>query len=156
MGTGYSYQKTKMTWFLKSTNLDLWDVIEDGPHIPSKLENGVIVPKPKQEWDELDKKQVQLNAKTVYILRWTIDRNEFNHVWQCKLAKEIWKLLEITHEGTNQVKEFRINILVHDYELFSIKDFEYVVEMFSRFMVIVNELKALGKTYTEVKKVMKI
>ena len=49
MGTDYSYRKTKMTWFLKSTNLDLWDVIEDGPHIPSKLENGVIVPKPKQE-----------------------------------------------------------------------------------------------------------
>ena len=36
-----------MTWFLKFTNLDLWDVIEDDPHIPSKLENGVMVPKPK-------------------------------------------------------------------------------------------------------------
>ena len=49
MGTDYSYRKTKMTWFLKFTNLNLWDIIEDGPHIPSKLENGVIVPKPKQE-----------------------------------------------------------------------------------------------------------
>ena len=38
-----------MTWFLKSTNLDLWDVIKDGPHIPSKLENWVMVPKPKHE-----------------------------------------------------------------------------------------------------------
>ena len=47
MGTDYSYWKTKMTWFLKFTNLDLWDVIEDDPHIPSKLENGVMVPKPK-------------------------------------------------------------------------------------------------------------
>ena len=36
------------------------------------------------------------------------------------------------------------------------KDFEYIVEMFSRFMMIVNELEALGKTYTEVEKVMKI
>ena len=56
MGTDYSYWKTKMTWFLQSTTLDLWDVIEDGPHIRSKLENWVMVPKPKQEWDELDKK----------------------------------------------------------------------------------------------------
>ena len=72
------------------------------------------------------------------------------------MAKEIWKLLEITHEGTNQVKEFRINILVHDYELFPMKDFESIIEMFSRFMVIVNELQALGKTYTDVEKVMKI
>ena len=70
----------KMIWFLKSTNLDLWDVIEDGPHIPSKLENGVMVPKPKQELGELDKKKVQLNAKYVYILYCAIDRNEFNRV----------------------------------------------------------------------------
>ena len=72
------------------------------------------------------------------------------------MAKEIWRLLENTHEGTNQVKESTINILVHDYELFSMKDFESIVEMFSRFMVIMNELEALGKTYIEVEKIMKI
>ena len=38
----------------------------------------------------------------------------------------------------------------------SIEDFEFIVEMFSRFMVMVNELESLGKTYTEVEKVMKI
>ena len=57
-GTDYPNWKTKMTWFPQSINLDLWDVIEDGPHIPSKLENGVMVPKPKHEWDELDRKKV--------------------------------------------------------------------------------------------------
>ena len=36
------------------------------------------------------------------------------------------------------------------------KDFESIVERFSRFMVIMNELEALRKTYTEVEKVMKI
>ena len=120
--------------------------------VPSNLENGVMVPKPKQEWDELDKKKVQLNVKVVYILHCAIDRNEFNHVFQCKLAKEICRLLEITHEGTNQVKESKINILAHYYELFFMKDLESIVEMFSRFMGIVNELQALGKTYTEVEK----
>ena len=115
-----------------------------------------MVPKHKQEWDELDKKKVQFNAKVVYILHCTIDKNEFNYVWQCKLAKIFWRLLEITHERTNQVKVSRINILVHDYELFYMKDFESIVEMFSRFMVIVNELEALGKTHTGVEKVMKI
>ena len=115
-----------------------------------------MVPKPKQEWDELDKKKVQLNAKIVYILHCAIDRNEFNRVRQCKSAKEIWRLLEITYEGNNQVKEYRINILVHDHELFSIKDFESIVETFSRFIVIVNELESLVKIYIEVEKVMKI
>ena len=45
---------------------------------------------------------------------------------------------------------------MHDYELFSMKDFESIVEMFLRFLVIVNELEALGKTYTEVEKVVNI
>ena len=65
-GTDYPYWKTKMTWFLQYPNLDLQDVIEDGPTIPSKLIDGVMVPKPKQEWDERDRRNVQLNARVVY------------------------------------------------------------------------------------------
>ena len=34
MGTDYPYWKTKMTWFLQSTNLDVWDVIEDDRTFP--------------------------------------------------------------------------------------------------------------------------
>ena len=72
------------------------------------------------------------------------------------MAKEIWRLLEITLEGTNQVKESKINLLVHNYELFSMKENETIVEMITRFINIVNGLKALGKTYKESEKVMKI
>ena len=46
VGTNYPYWKTKMTWFLQSTDLDVWDVIEDDPNFPSKLIDGVMVPKP--------------------------------------------------------------------------------------------------------------
>ena len=63
-----------------------------------------MVPKPKQEWDECDRNFFQLNAKVVYTLQCAMDRNEYNRICQCKSAKEIWGLLELTHEGTNQVK----------------------------------------------------
>ena len=85
-----------------------------------------------------------------------MDRNEYNRICQCKLAKEIWRLLEITHEGTNQVKELKINLLVCSYELFLMKDNETIVEMITRIIDIVNGLEALGKTYKESEKVMKI
>ena len=52
-----------MTWYLQSTDLDVWDVIEDDPTFPTKLVDGVLVPKPKQEWNELDRRNFQLNAK---------------------------------------------------------------------------------------------
>ena len=74
-----------------------------------------------------------------------MDINEYNRICQCKLVKEIWKLLEITHEGTIQVKESKINLLVHNYELFFMKDNEPIVEMIIRFTDIVNGLEALGK-----------
>ena len=93
-----------MTRYLQSTDLDVWDVIEDGLTFPTKLVDGVLVPKPKQEWNELNRRNFQLNVKVVFTLQGTMDRNEYNRICQCKSAKEIWRLLEITHEGTNQVK----------------------------------------------------
>ena len=36
-GIDYPYWKTKMTWYLQSTDLYVWDVIEDGPALPTKL-----------------------------------------------------------------------------------------------------------------------
>ena len=77
-----------------------------------------MVPKPKQECNELDRRNFQLNGKTVFTLQCAIDRNEYNRICQCELAKEIWRLLKITHEETNQVKESKINLLVHSYEFF--------------------------------------
>ena len=85
-----------------------------------------------------------------------MDINEDNRICQCKSAKEIWRLLEITHEGTNQVKESKITLLVNSYEFFSMKDNETIVEMITRFTDIVNGLEALGKTYNESEKVIKI
>ena len=70
--------------------------------------------------------------------------------------KKFGRLLETTHEGTNQVKESKINLLVHSYEFLFMKNNETIVEMITRFTEIVNGLKALGKTYKEPKKVMKI
>ena len=56
--TIYLYPKTRMTWFLKSTNYDLWDAIRNGLHIPIEIENGVVIPKPSQKQDDLNKKKV--------------------------------------------------------------------------------------------------
>ena len=37
-----------MTWYLQSTDLDVWDVIEDDPTFPTKLIDGVLVPNPSK------------------------------------------------------------------------------------------------------------
>ncbi|XP_075079812.1 uncharacterized protein LOC107768901 [Nicotiana tabacum] len=47
-------------------------------------------------------------------------------------------------------------MLVHDYELFSMKEGEYIEEMFVRFSKIISDLKAFGKPYTSGDQVRKI
>ena len=54
------------------------------------------------------------------------------------------------------MKKSKINLLVHNYELFFMKENETIVEMITRFINIVNDLEALRKTYKESEKVMKI
>ncbi|GAV91098.1 UBN2 domain-containing protein, partial [Cephalotus follicularis] len=52
-------------------------------------------------------------------------------------------LLEITYEGTNQVKESKISMLVHEYELFMMYNDESISDMFTRFTTIIDSLKNL-------------
>ncbi|GAV91345.1 UBN2 domain-containing protein, partial [Cephalotus follicularis] len=74
--------------------------------------------------------------------------NEFNRISSCDSAKEMWDLLEVTYEGTNQVKESKISMLVHEYE--------FISDMFTRFTTIINSLKNLGKSYPNQELVRKI
>ncbi|GAV73737.1 UBN2 domain-containing protein, partial [Cephalotus follicularis] len=62
----------------------------------------------------------------------------------------------VTYEGTNQVKESKISILVHEYELFIMHNDECISDMLTHFTTIVNSLKNLGKSYSNQELVRKI
>ncbi|RVW64587.1 hypothetical protein CK203_048486 [Vitis vinifera] len=87
------------------------DVIDDDPTFPTKLVDGVLVPKPKQEWNKLDRRNFQLNAKAVFTLQCAMDRNEYNRICQCKSAKEIWrKNLQRIREGDEDIEVSPIKV----------------------------------------------
>ena len=73
-----------------------------------------------------------------------MDKTDYNRIYQCKTAKDVWRILEITHEGTNQFKDSKVRIFVNDYEMFKMKPNESIVEMFTRFTDVVNVLEGLG------------
>lgn len=62
----------------------------------------------------------------------------------------------MTHAGTEQVKESRVSLLVHNYELFKMKLDETIPQMFTRFTDIINGLTSLGKIYTNAEIVRKV
>ena len=156
-GNNYGYWKVRMIIFLQSMDYELWEIIEKGPYIPMKKETeGTLVAKNKSEWDESDKKRITLNAKAINILFCALSMEEFNRIRTCKTAKDIWYTLEVVHEGTNQVKESKISMLVHKYELFQMKHDESITQMYTRFTDIINDLSSLGKEYSMSEKVRKI
>jgi len=55
--------------------------------------------------------------------------------------------LEVTHEGTNDVKRARKHTLIQEYEMFRILKGESIDEVQKRFTHIINHLMSLGKTF---------
>jgi hypothetical protein len=97
-----------------------------------------------------------LDSKAMNALFCAMDKNEFNRVSTTTSSHQIWHTLEVTHEGISKVKEIKISVLVHRFELFKMLDKETISEMFTRFTDITNSLIALGKVYTQAEMVRKI
>ncbi|KAH7857008.1 hypothetical protein Vadar_008009 [Vaccinium darrowii] len=145
-----------MRIFVTSNDYDLWKIITKGPTIPTKKSGDLIVPKSEDEWDEAEKAKMEKNARAINLLYCALCTNEYNRISACEAAKEIWDKLEIAYEGNNQVKQSKIDILVHSFELFKMQPNESISQMFARFTNITNGLKSLGKSYTESEMTRKI
>ena len=105
------------------------------------------IEKPREQWDEEEKKVVQYNLKTKNIITSALGMDEYFRVSNCKRAKDMWDILQVTHEGTTDVKRSRINTLTHEYEFFRRNPNETIQDMQKRFTHIVNHLASLGKTF---------
>jgi len=56
----------------------------------------------------------------------------FFRVSQCPLAKEMWDILEVTHERTSDVKRARKHALIQEYELFRMQVGETITDVQKR------------------------
>ncbi|VFQ94721.1 unnamed protein product [Cuscuta campestris] len=154
--TNYTYWKEGMRIYIQSTNFLLWRIIKNGEDVPMKKVEETNVPKTEDEYDAQDIKKVENNAKAINIIYCAVNPDDYRKISYCTTAKEMWDKLEITYEGTDQVREAKIDFLTHEYELFRMKENEKTDEMFERFSKIVNDLHALKKTYTDKELVRKI
>ena len=105
------------------------------------------IKKPREQWDEKEKKMVQYNLKAKNIITSGLGMDEYFRVSNCKNAKEMWDILQVTHEGTTNVKRSRINTLAHEYELCRMNKNETIQDMKKRFTHIVNHLASLGNIF---------
>ena len=87
---------------------------------------------------------LQYNAQACDILFKGFCPEEFNKINRLENAKEIWDTLIDMHEGTDSVKESKLDVLQSQLDKFKMKDGEGVAEMYSRLALITNEIAGLG------------
>ncbi|GJU80724.1 retrovirus-related pol polyprotein from transposon TNT 1-94 [Tanacetum coccineum] len=147
---GFIYWKNRFETYVKSKDLDLWHVITYGdfPLIQNNPETkkDEIVPFDKQS-DDLKKKLAKNNEAKMVIYN-ALPRKEYERIFMCKTAKEIWDTLLITHQGNSQVKDNKIDLLVQQYEQFTIPEEESIDNAFARFNTIITSLKALDEGFS--------
>ena len=103
-GENYDYWKECMNIHMKSVDMDVWDAVVNGQFQPQVIANCVAQEKPKVDWNDDDKKNVQYHLKAQNILISSLGVNQYHSVSHCKTAKAMWDALETLHEGTNDVK----------------------------------------------------
>ena len=122
--------------YLQSLNYELWNIVEAPYTKPTTNYNA---------WSDDQKKNANLDAKAMHALFCALTKEEFNHVSTATSANQIWHTLQVTHEGTNKIKESKISVLVHRFELFKMEENETISEMVTRFTDITNSLDPLER-----------
>ncbi|GJS15903.1 zf-CCHC domain-containing protein [Tanacetum coccineum] len=147
---GFIYWKNRFETYVKSKDLDLWHVITHGDFPPiqynPETKKDETVSFDKQN-DDLKKKLAKNNEAKMVIYN-ALPRKEYERIFMCKTAKEIWDTLLITHQGNSQVKDNKIDLLVQQYEQFMIPEEESIDNAFAKFNTIITSLKALDEGFS--------
>ncbi|GJQ91096.1 retrovirus-related pol polyprotein from transposon TNT 1-94 [Tanacetum coccineum] len=104
----FTYWKKRFETYMKAKDLDLWHIILND-NIPPVAKNKVtqileVVPFEEQSNDL--KKKLAKNNEAKMVLYNALLKKEYERIFMCKTAKDIWQSLLITHQAENNVKKF--------------------------------------------------
>ena len=97
-GNDYVYWKVRIIIYLQYVDYDLCQSIENGSHKPTKIENDIMISKPRNEYTDDGKKFFSMDDKAMNTLYCALNRSEFNIISSCKKARDI-----LIHDVTQQL-----------------------------------------------------
>ncbi|GJV81336.1 reverse transcriptase domain-containing protein [Tanacetum coccineum] len=147
---GFFFWKVCFKTYVKSKDINLWQVIQNGD-LYFEIEDSetkMMKETPYEILKDNQKKQLGKNNEAKMTLYNALRRKEYERVFMCKTAKEVWHTLIITHQGNSQVKNCKIDLLTQKYKKFSISHEETFNGSFTRFNAVVTSLKSLDPDYS--------
>ena len=104
-GTNYPYWKVRMRAFIKALDEKAWRTILTGWTHLTKIDNArKTIIKPEETWSMEEDLLANYNLKLLNAIFNAVDANQFKLISTCEIAKDSWKILETTYEGTSVVK----------------------------------------------------
>ncbi|GKC69282.1 zf-CCHC domain-containing protein [Tanacetum coccineum] len=146
----FIYWKNRFETYVKAKDLDLWHIILNGdfPSVARNKETQVLETVPFEEQSDDLKKKLAKNNEAKMVLYNALPKKEYEKKIMCKTAKDIWQSLLTTHQCNSQVKDNKIDLLVQQYEQFTILKEESIDNGFARFNTIITSLKALDEGFS--------
>jgi hypothetical protein len=89
------------------------------------------------------------NAQAVRVITSSLYAQECNKVRNVEVAKKIFDTLREGHDGTDEVREGKMDLLQGELEHFVMHDEETVRQMYDRLLVLVLDIRSLGSTEWE-------
>ena len=146
-GMNYAFWKIRMKVFMESIDSFIWEAVVHGPYVPMQVVKYEEVAKQRSEWSESEKKKAQYDLVAKNIITSSLIMDEFFRISQCSSTKEMWEVLEVTHEGIEDMKRSRKHSLIQEYELFRMQLEESIADVQKRLTLIVNHLTGLEKEF---------
>ncbi|CAM8978214.1 unnamed protein product [Rhodiola kirilowii] len=145
-GPNYGYWKSKMKAFLLSLDEKAWRAVLVGWMQPMMANpEGVVVAKPEALWTVADEKAVVGNSKAINAIFSRVDENVFKLIANYEFAKEAWDTLRTAYEGTDKVRNSRMQMVTTKFEDLKMKEEETIVEYNTRVLDLSNEVAPLEK-----------
>ncbi|GJU80596.1 hypothetical protein Tco_1282961 [Tanacetum coccineum] len=145
--TAFEFQRFET--YVKAKDLDLWHIILDGdfPPVAKNEVTQILEVVPFEEQSDDLKKKLAKNNEAKMVLYNALPKKEYKRIFMYKTAKDIWQSLLITHKGNIQVKDNKIDLLIQQYEQFTILEEESIDSGFARFNTIITSHKALDEVH---------
>ncbi|GKB04213.1 hypothetical protein Tco_0832356 [Tanacetum coccineum] len=99
----FIYWKNRFETYVKAKDLDLWHIILNGDFLPvaRNKETQVLEMVPFEQQDDI-KKKLAKNNEAKMVLYNALLKKEYERIFMCKMAKDIWQSLLITHQALDE------------------------------------------------------
>ena len=136
-----------MRAFLQSLDEKVWQAMEIGWTKPKET---------PADWDNAKIKAGNFNSRALNALSNAVINEEFEKISSTETVKEAWTILQTTYEGTNVVKDSKLQRLTTGFEEIKMEEDESFDKFYAKLKDIVHSAFNLGETIPEPKIVRKV